>query len=854
MEYSQVVGSHIELLERLDEAGICYAILHGWRTMLKKPPSDLDLVIASSDLEKLENHLRHSYQIVQAFRYEAFSFGFVLAVKDGANVHFITLDITSDYRWAGRVFSKQEDLLQGRKRWNGFWVLASQKEFAFLLLKKIYEKGFVAEHQRGRLQELVGELGGEAGTIAWTLFGSSWGEKVVNWVIGGMWDELEAKVGQLRRVLRWQTLKRDPLNPFRYWLPEVGRAWQRWCHPTGLCVAVLGPDGVGKSTLIQHLQETLAAAFRRTAVFHLRPNLLGRQTSNGPVTDPHGKAPHPWWLSLLKIPYYLADYSLGYLFKVRPRLVHSTLVLFDRYYHDLLVDPRRYRYSDSTRPARVTCKFVPKPDLFLILDVAERELLDRKQEVSLDEMRRQREAYRQLAARVPNAILLDGSLLAEKVARNASDAVLSYLYKRYLKRRHLLLPGDNCETLRWLAMVLCSSPHRVQFVALKNQRHKADLSSPLIGTFGWLALKDGRGYLLSLNSRQAAVRALSLYNAQSCKAKLTKRLLAAGLKLGLAQMLLSKVHVIVQESTSGKQATNTVLLEHLKKVLGRRDLSFSVSLGTPGPHLKPVLQVLTQRAKSVAYVKVGWNEATNVLVQHEAEVLEQLAKGSFNSFTVPRVLYAGSWKGRYLCVQSPPNGKVKLAPQEMTPGYVKIIRELAIFHTRWIPLRESDFWKRLQNRINQVPSEYYHHVLQQGIVKVEKRLGNASLPFHFRHGDFAPWNVKRANGRLFVFDWEYADAEAPAGWDLVHFFVQTLRLLRKQSSSEIWRTFQEGGMAHTGVVEFVKSLSFGCEAVDSIFLLYPLELLAFCASEDPTNFLILQHLAVTVNLSLHKVV
>ena len=102
------------------------------------------------------------------------------------------------------------------------------------------------------------------------------------------------------------------------------------------------------------------------------------------TTDPHGEAPHPWWLSPLKIPYYLLDYGLGYLFKVRPRLVRSTVVLFDRYYDDLLVDPRRYRYGGPMKFARLARIFLPKPDLVLILDVNEEVLLARKREVSPD--------------------------------------------------------------------------------------------------------------------------------------------------------------------------------------------------------------------------------------------------------------------------------------------------------------------------------------------------------------------------------------------------------------------------------------------------------------------------------------
>ena len=42
---------------------------------------------------------------------------------------------------------------------------------------------------------------------------------------------------------------------------------------------------------------------------------------------------------------FFLDHWVGYIFKVRPALGRSNFVIFDRYFHDVLVDPRRYRYG-----------------------------------------------------------------------------------------------------------------------------------------------------------------------------------------------------------------------------------------------------------------------------------------------------------------------------------------------------------------------------------------------------------------------------------------------------------------------------------------------------------------------------
>jgi hypothetical protein len=48
-----------------------------------------------------------------------------------------------------------------------------------------------------------------------------------------------------------------------------------------------------------------------------------------------------------------------------------------------------------------------------------------------------------------------------------------------------------------------------------------------------------------------------------------------------------------------------------------------------------------------------------------------------------------------------------------------------------------------------------------------------TIPLCLAHGDFTPWNTFVQGGRLYVFDWEYARADWPVGFDLVHFLLST---------------------------------------------------------------------------------
>src|SRR5437667_8896666 len=68
-------------------------------------------------------------------------------------------------------------------------------------------------------------------------------------------------------------------------------------------VAVLGPDGSGKTTVIEQLVQQLRARGHESAVFHWRPQF---RRNGGPpivVADPHSKPPRSPLASVLKLGY-----------------------------------------------------------------------------------------------------------------------------------------------------------------------------------------------------------------------------------------------------------------------------------------------------------------------------------------------------------------------------------------------------------------------------------------------------------------------------------------------------------------------------------------------------------------------
>jgi thymidylate kinase len=197
-------------------------------------------------------------------------------------------------------------------------------------------------------------------------------------------------------------------------------------------VAFIGPDGSGKSSIIQSIIHDLAPAFQKTYVYHLRPQIfLRNEKISTPVTNPHGKLPRKHLGSFLKVLYYFFDYSIGYIFKIWPLVTRSNLILFDLYNHDILVDPKRFRYGSSTWLTQFFGRIVPKPNLWILLDSPPDILRTRKKETSHEETNRQRKAYIELSKRFNNCIVVDAAFALLNIAvAEVTKAILAFLAKR----------------------------------------------------------------------------------------------------------------------------------------------------------------------------------------------------------------------------------------------------------------------------------------------------------------------------------------------------------------------------------------------------------------------------------------
>jgi thymidylate kinase len=444
------------ILQSLERAGVPYCLLGRHDDAPWDGRSDVDLVVPGELLpDRLGEILRtvaarHGASIVQAVDHDS-AWSFVLAGWDGSARYFIRLDAWPAPDVRGLRFHRGAELLADRRRHRGVFLPAPALEFGCSLTRRL-AKGDLTETHTEALAELYASDPAGCEREVLRFWRAPAARTIVAGARAGAWDEVRRRTGELGAALRRGAVLHAPLGTARRAVARhVARARHFLGPRVGFHVVLLGPDGVGKSTLMEGLRRELAGASSGVSLQTVPPSLRqlrdgtyrvrAMNHSQGSSTRPHALPDHSLALSLLKLGYWLLYYLVFYQFTVRPALARGRLVLHHRYLVDALVDPRRYRYAGPGWILRLMWRVTPKPDLVIVLDAPPEVIRARKRELPLEEIRRQRAAYRALVDTLPNGRLLDAARPIDRTLAEATEIALRSMAERTARRlRHGTLP------------------------------------------------------------------------------------------------------------------------------------------------------------------------------------------------------------------------------------------------------------------------------------------------------------------------------------------------------------------------------------------------------------------------------
>lgn len=444
MEYTEKM-----LLENvfriLNDSGLDYCVQNKYEMMPEKIPSDIDMMYrnaSEADLDRIikkiasDTNLLVTQKIVQDYG----EFTYILSYPVPNKRFQLQLDFY-------KVISKgkirnallADDMLERKRFYKIFYVPEKYDEMRYIIVRRTLKKDVNEEH----IEELCRLYEGQDECLEKD-FGSELTEHILDMIkrkdTTVFYQNYHKFFDVILRMSKKNYGMQERVKFFTFIIKNYPT--KRIAHTCGLSVAFLAPDGTGKSTLIETIKETCSGSFYGVDYNYFRPRVLkniGHYNKLHPTEEaksnenPHNVILNGKLKSWVRFMFYNLDFLIGMNTKIRIKKMKKMLVIFDRFYYDYYADMKRYQYKLKSRTARMFRFMIPNPDLVVILDADATKVRERKKELTIEEIEKQRAGFRNVVRDIKNAVIVDANGTAEVVASEVTRLILGEQSKRTMK-------------------------------------------------------------------------------------------------------------------------------------------------------------------------------------------------------------------------------------------------------------------------------------------------------------------------------------------------------------------------------------------------------------------------------------
>lgn len=402
--------------------------------------NDIDILIDRNDFKSLLCELIEKLKNIEVILLRiGFHSCFSCYFFDIKTNQFYHIDLFTALRWKQFTYLNEQDVLDNREEYNGFFIPAPEYEFCEILLTRLIYHKKVKEKYWPRIKFLAEKYKPEIEASLTKNYNRKFAQLILNCTKADSTKLLNENA----QHIRWFIIKENFKKPFAFVSNSIGyllRLIKRIIKPEGLFVVLVGPDGSGKSTVSNELINALAKLYRYKHIFHWRPFFLEKQiskrmtSSSQTVENPHALPAYNQFVSFMKLVYYMMDFVLGYIFHWLPLKIKSSLVITERYYYDFYIDQKRYRMNLPKWIYRFFEIFIPKPDLLIYLSSNPEITYARKAELDKEEVIRQQENILEILSKKRNFLEVNNNNSLDSTVFTIQRAIIQLLSEKYERK------------------------------------------------------------------------------------------------------------------------------------------------------------------------------------------------------------------------------------------------------------------------------------------------------------------------------------------------------------------------------------------------------------------------------------
>ena len=443
------------LIERLQNANIRCFVMRNYKGLPDKNESkDVDVIVEPGKVSEARKILLEVYKQNNLEYYSEAVFGKVHCMlgMDTKNTFSIHIDLIEGYLSKGYEIFTFDELYEHTIVYKNFRVMDEFFEGVMLYIYKQF--GYKKPQLKTQYQELIAhtysQYSNEFKGLLVKLVGNDFAEETCKFIESRDFERVVKNTPKFTKKLRAYVWKKHPMHTLKNICLFLTQKFNRTIlsyRKYARVIAVLAPDGTGKTTFLDKLNEAMSFYYvnliedNRFHIYHFRPTILpnlgelgekaGVMKQDRDFTDPHRSKPDNFFGSLIRISYYVCDYIIGWQKCVRSDVQFDKYTVFDRYSYDFIVDPLRTKLNLPISVRKFFVRLTPQPDIVYILHAQPEVIYSRKKELSLDEIRRQNGEYHKLAKSNSKRFVV---LNAERPVSDMVEEAVQSLMKKYAKK------------------------------------------------------------------------------------------------------------------------------------------------------------------------------------------------------------------------------------------------------------------------------------------------------------------------------------------------------------------------------------------------------------------------------------